>query len=71
MAGGLRRITVGFQGGQMLALRVSEEQLKALDKALEGGGWHEVKGEDGPVRLYLGQVVYISADSAEPHVGFG
>jgi hypothetical protein len=71
MSGGLRRITVGFQGGQMLALRVSEEQLKTLEKALEGGGWHEVKGEDGPVRLHLGQVVYISADSAEPHVGFG
>ena len=55
----------------MLALRLSHEELKALEKALEGGGWHEVKGEDGPVRLYLGQVVYISADSAEPHVGFG
>ncbi|HTY96251.1 MAG TPA: hypothetical protein VMB91_04380 [Solirubrobacteraceae bacterium] len=71
MAQGSRRVTVGFQGGQVLALRVSEEELKALEKAIEGGGWHEVKGEDGPVRLYLGQVVYISADSAEPHVGFG
>ena len=71
MASGTRRITVGFQGGQMLALRVSEEELKALEKALEDGGWHEVKGEDGPVRLYLGQVVYVSADSPEPHVGFG
>jgi len=67
----LRRVSVGFQGGQVLALRLSGEELKALEKALEGGGWHEVKGEDGPVRLYLGQVVYISADSAEPHVGFG
>ena len=62
---------IGFQGGQVLALRLSEEELKALEKALEGGGWHEVKSEEGPVRLYLGQVVYISADSAEPHVGFG
>jgi len=67
----LRRITIGFQGGQVLAMRVSDEQLKGLEKALETGGWHEVKGEDGPVRLYLGQVVYLSAESAEPHVGFG
>jgi len=71
MAGGSRHITLGFQGGQVLALRVNEEELKALEKALESGGWHEVKGEDGPVRVYLGQVVYLSAESAEPHVGFG
>ena len=71
MPGGSRRITVGFQGGQVLALRVSEDQLKALEKALDTGGWHEVKGEDGPVRIYLGQVVYIGAESPEPHVGFG
>ena len=71
MASGSRRITVGFQGGQVLALRVTNEELKALEKALEAGGWHEVKGEDGPVRLYLGQVVYLSAESPEPHVGFG
>lgn len=71
MAQGSRRVSIGFQGGQVLAMRLSEEELKALEKALEGGGWHEVKSEEGPVRLYLGQVVYISADSAEPHVGFG
>ena len=71
MAQGSRRVSIGFQGGQVLALRVSEEELKALEQALETGGWHEVKSEEGPVRLYLGQVVYISADSAEPHVGFG
>ena len=71
MAGGLRKITIGFQGGQVLAMRVSDDELKALEKALDGGGWHEVRGEDGPVRVYLGQVVYVSAESAEPHVGFG
>ncbi|HTQ69621.1 MAG TPA: hypothetical protein VMI13_13110 [Solirubrobacteraceae bacterium] len=71
MALDLRRVSIGFQGGQVLALRLPDEELKALERALEGGGWVEVKGEDGPVRLYLGQVVYISAESAEPHVGFG
>ncbi|HUH80417.1 MAG TPA: hypothetical protein VLZ06_03730 [Solirubrobacteraceae bacterium] len=71
MALDLRRVSIGFQGGQVLALRLPDEELKALQKAVEGGGWLELKGEDGPVRLYLGQVVYISAESAEPHVGFG
>jgi hypothetical protein len=71
MTSSTRRISVGFQGGQVLALRVSDEQLKGLNKALGGGGWHELESEDGPVRLDLGQVVYVSAESDEPRVGFG
>lgn len=68
---GSRRVSVGFQGGQILGLRVSQEQLDALQKALPAGGWHELATDEGPVRLFLGQVVYITADTAEPHVGFG
>lgn len=69
--GGSRRITIGFQGGGALALRVSEEQLQSLYKALEGGGWCEIESEDGPARVYLAQVVYVSADKDESRVGFG
>jgi hypothetical protein len=68
---GPRRISVGFQGGQVLALRVSEEQLKALHKALGGGGWHELETEDGPVRVDLTQIVYVRAESDDSRVGFG
>jgi len=71
MAAGARRVSVGFQGGQVLALRVSDEDFKSLAKALEGGGWHQIETEDGPVRINLGEVVYVSADSDEPKVGFG
>lgn len=66
-----RRITIGFQGGQTLALRVLEEQLEELYRALESGGWLELETEDGPVRLYLGQVVYVRAENDEQRVGFG
>jgi hypothetical protein len=65
------RISVGFRGGQVLALRVSEQQLTSLYDALAGGGWHEVQGEDGPVRVNLDQVVYVGAESDELRVGFG
>jgi hypothetical protein len=65
------RLSIGFQGGQVLALRVSEEQHKALMKALGQQGWHEIESEDGPVRVDLGQVVYVSSESPEPRVGFG
>jgi hypothetical protein len=71
MASGDVRISVGFQGGQVLALRVSNEQLKSLYKALGSSGWHELETEDGPVRLDLSQVVYVRAESDEPRVGFG
>jgi hypothetical protein len=67
----LRRISIGFQAGQVLALRVSDAQLKALYKALQDGGWHELESEDGPVRLYLGQVVYVRAEDEDSRVGFG
>jgi len=66
-----RRIAIGFQGGQVLALRVSDEALKALNKAIGGGGWHEIDSEEGPVRLDLGQVVYVRAESDDLRVGFG
>ena len=55
----------------MLALRVSDDQLKGLYKALQDGGWHELETEDGPVRLYLGQVVYVRAEDEDSRVGFG
>ena len=71
MASGARRISVGFQGGQVLALRVSDEQLRALHKALGGAGWHELGTEDGLVRLDLGQIVYVRAESDDQRVGFG
>jgi hypothetical protein len=65
------RISIGFHGGQVLAMRLEEDQLKALNKALGNAGWHEVLGEDGPVRVDLAKIVYVSSESQEPSVGFG
>jgi hypothetical protein len=66
-----RRVSVGFQGGQVLSLRVTDEQLESLYRALGDGGWHELETEDGPVRIYLGQVVYVRLDEGDQRVGFG
>ncbi len=65
------RVSVGFQGGQVLALRVSDGQLQALYKSLGGEGWHELQTEDGPVRLDLAQVVYVRSEEDDQRVGFG
>jgi hypothetical protein len=71
MASGKQQISIGFQGGQVLALRVSDEELKALQKVLGDSGWHELGSEEGPVRLDLGQVVYVRSESSDLRVGFG
>jgi hypothetical protein len=68
---GPRRVSVGFQGGQVLALRVSEEQLQTLHKSLGSTGWHGLETEDGPVRLDLAQVVYVRVEGDDSRVGFG
>ena len=65
------RLSIGFQGGQVLAVRLSEQQRRDLVKALGSQGWHEIESEDGPVRLDLGQVVYLTSESEAPKVGFG
>jgi hypothetical protein len=65
------RMSIGFKGGQVLALRVEQGALEALHKALSGGGWHQLEAEDGPVRLDLSQVHYVRTESEEPRVGFG
>jgi hypothetical protein len=67
----MRRLSIGFQGGQMLALRADEEQLQKLYKALGDRGWHELQTEDGPVRLDLAQVVYVRVEEDDQRVGFG
>jgi hypothetical protein len=71
MAAGKQQISIGFQGGQVLALRVTDEQLKALQKVLGDKAWHELGSEEGPVQLDLGQVVYVRSESSDLRVGFG
>ncbi len=71
MSAATRRIGIGFDGGQVLALRVTDEQLNALNKALGGQGWLEIDSEEGPVRLDLSSVSYVRSESDDLRVGFG
>jgi hypothetical protein len=68
-----RRAAIGFQGGQVLSLRISEDNLAQLRSALsegDGRGWREVEATDGAVVLDLEQVVYLRVESDESRVGF-
>ena len=68
----VRRGAVGFQGGQVLSIRVAEAELEKLRAALREGRerWHELEATDGAVLVDLGQVVYLRVDSDEHRVGF-
>jgi hypothetical protein len=67
-----RRAAIGFQGGQVLSLRLSEEQLTTLRTTLKEGRerWQEVEASDGAVLIDIGQVVYLRVESDEHRVGF-
>ena len=67
----LQRVTIGFQGSQVLALKMQDSDLDALLQALAGGAWHDITVDDGTVRANLAQVVYVKTDRDESRVGFG
>lgn len=66
-----RKVSIGFSGGQVLALRLAEEKVEAFKQAVQsGGGWHQIEAEDGPVVLNLAQVVFLRVDAEEQRIGF-
>jgi hypothetical protein len=73
MADPPRRIDIGFQGGQVLPVRVSQEAHDAFKKALTDSGserWFELETQDSDVHIDLSQVVYVRLDTEEHRVGF-
>ena len=66
-----QRVEIGFEDGQVVSVRLTEEELKDLRKAVEKGGWHDVHTEDGVLAIYLGKVAFLRIDSGEGRVGFG
>lgn len=68
-----RRIDIGFQGGQVLSVRVTDEVHGEFRKALADSGadrWFELKTQDSEVHIDLSQVVYVRLDTDEHRVGF-
>jgi hypothetical protein len=67
-----RRTAVGFQGGQVLSLRMPEDILVKLRETLKEGKerWVEVEASDGAVLVDVGQVVYLRVESDEHRIGF-
>ena len=60
-----QKVEIGFEGGQVVAVRLNEDELKDLRKQVEKGGWHDVKTEDGVLAVYVGKVAFLRIDSGE------
>ena len=68
----LQKVTIGFTGAAgMLAVRLEDDALDELLKAVTDGEWHDLTVDDGTIRLNLSQVVYVRTARDEHKVGFG
>jgi hypothetical protein len=65
-----QRVEIGFEGGQTISVRLSDDELRELRKQVEKGGWYDVKAEEGVLAVYVGKVTYLRIDSGEHRVGF-
>jgi hypothetical protein len=67
------RIEIGFQGGDVLSMRVPAEDADALDQGLRtrDDTVCELRGEDGVFLVVLAQVLYVKRYAREARVGFG
>ena len=68
-----RRVDIGFQGGQVLSLRLAGDEHEKLKKALNNersARWHDVTAADSQVAIDLSQVVYVRIDTEAQKVGF-
>ena len=73
MAAEVKRVDIGFQGGQVLAVRVEPDAYESLRKALGNERaelWFELKTQDSDIAVDLSQVVYVRLDTEEQRVGF-
>ena len=66
-----QKVEIGFEGGQVVSVRLSEDELKDLRKQVEKGGWHDLHTEDGVISLYLAKVAFLRIASGDNRVGFG
>jgi len=67
----LHKIEIGFEGGQVVPVRIDEAALEGLRTALKSSdGSHEISYEEGTLILDLGKVIFLRITSNATKVGF-
>ena len=71
MADQPKRIEIGFDGGQVVSVRLGEGGLAGLREAVErGDGWHDLETDEGAFALDLGKVVFVRSAAGSHSIGF-
>lgn len=65
-----QKVEIGFEGGQVLPVRLGEEELRDLRERLPHGGWLDVKTEEGVVSVHADKIAFLRSDAGEHRVGF-
>jgi hypothetical protein len=74
----MKRVEIGFGGGQVMSARLEAKHLEALQAVLastdklasEAASWYELESEDGAISLDLRQVVFVRVAAAPHTIGF-
>lgn len=65
------KVEIGFDGGQVVPARLTEEALKQLRAAVDtGAGWLDLETEDETIVLDLARILFIRIDASQQRVGF-
>ena len=71
MAAAAAKVSIGFSGGQVVEVKITDTKLKDLRKKLESAdGWADLETEEGVISLDLRQVVFIRGAAAAHSIGF-
>ena len=66
-----KKVEIGFGIGQALSVKMTDEELSELRKAVESGdGWYDVRTQDATVALNLATVVFLRVDDSQHSIGF-
>ena len=65
-----RRVEIGFDGGQVLAVRIPEGELEGLRSRLGQDGWHRIATEEADVDIDLGKLVFVRTAGENQKIGF-
>ncbi|UJA18877.1 hypothetical protein HJD18_00760 [Thermoleophilia bacterium SCSIO 60948] len=72
MAAEAKRIEIGFDGGQVISVRLTDERVDELRKAVGGpdAGWHDLETADGTLALDLAKVSFVRGSGGGASIGF-
>ena len=69
---GTAKVSIGFSGGQVVEVKISEDTLKKLRQALDKAeGWTDLETDDGMISIDLSKVVFLRGASTPHSIGFG